>query len=194
MGNSIPERDVGLLLGKSENTIWGYSTREKGRVYDPKNGVPYPEGMINLVRRVTEIEEKNSKSSVQERREKAEQKKEELGIIYDLIKRTPYGLFIRYFNIIKEGLEKGKRRISLLKKILEEEDLRKRYPHFNGRELDMSLDKLTLLTLKKIKYVKRSVKRNPTHKRAKRQEVLSRLETKYRAIYTLRKNGVFDRN
>ena len=191
MGDIVSYEDVGFLTGKSSNTIMGYGTKKGGSVYVRENGVPYPEGMVNLVGRIMKTEEKNSKSSVQERRERAKQEIEELGIIYDLVRRTLYGLFRKYIGFIKKGLEKGRKRIDLLKKILEEEDVRRRYPHFSGRELNMSsLDELEALTLKKINYVKKSMERNSNHKKAERQAVLDRLGSKYRAIYDLWKKGV----
>ena len=112
MGYSVSYKDVGFLVRRSGNTVVGYSTQEKGRIYTPDNGVPYPEGVKSVIKRVMGVE--NSE--------------EELGnleILFNIISRkTPYEIFMRCIAILKGEAENGKRgevETGLLKKVLEEE-------------------------------------------------------------------------
>jgi len=114
MGDSVSYSDAGFLVRRSKNTIIGYSTQERGRIYVPDNGVPYPQGMKSVIERVMEKED-------------SEEELGNLEILFNIISRkTPYEIFMRCIAILKGEAENGKRGVvntGLLKKVLETEEI-----------------------------------------------------------------------
>ncbi len=126
MGNSVSYEDTGFLLRKSKNTIVGYSTQEKGRIYVPKDGgVPYPEGMINVLKYRMKTEGKKTNSPNLDRKKAAEEEIKEIKEHYMvIIGGTSCEDFIEYIDSIRkssgirETTEKG-----LSKKVLDTEEI-----------------------------------------------------------------------
>ena len=210
---AISYDDAGFLVGRGKNTIIGYSTREKGRIYVPNNGVPYPEGMKSVIKRVME-------------KEKAEENLENLENLYKIITRgTSYEGFMKSISSERERLGKVEsKEKSLSKKVLDTEDenppritekdseptlyppevdyeedsktktteesreiRQTQYPYLTKRELNMPLNNL----IEKIRVEINSLKsKNLT---PEKEEELKKLEAKRRSIYPAWKDGVFNR-
>jgi hypothetical protein len=122
MEKSVPYEDTGLLLGISKNTVIGHSTVERGRVYVPENnGVPYPDGMVNLIKARIKLADKKTNSPDSNRKKAAEEEIKELKEHYMvIIKGATYEDFIKYIDSIRKSSEtRESKEKGLLKKVLE---------------------------------------------------------------------------
>ena len=233
---------VAILIDASPNTIRGYSTKKGGNIFKAeRGGVPYPIGVIDVIKHKMSVTPKN----------KGEKLKELEEHYLKIISKPSYNEFLDYIDSIQE--KKG-----LLKKVLETEEKQEipempetlepskepdtkyekeppeppkvvkveeevdsaynlreylasepkkktsktrqsSYPHLTEKELNMPLDNLVDLTLRKIDRVKKSIRENPKTKKQrdlnkKREERLSKLWIKYRSIINPFKDGVFNEN
>jgi len=103
MKNILSDEEAGFICKVSGNTIRGYGTTKGGNIYQRKKGVPYPEGVINLLKlRMKIADKKGQKGEVDNLKE----------YYIKIISGEPCKKFKKYIAFERERLEKDERGLS----------------------------------------------------------------------------------
>jgi len=95
----IKYNKMAILIDTSQHTVRGYSTKKGGEIFKATDGgVPYPEGVINVLKHKMSVTPKTQEEKLKELKEH----------YVKAISRLPYEKFLEYIDSVQEekGLEK----------------------------------------------------------------------------------------